>query len=1233
MFFKKLELQGFKSFGHKTVLDFQPGFTIVVGPNGCGKSNVLDAIRWVLGETSAKALRGGRMGDVVFRGSSSTKPAGLASITLTLDNSAGSLRIDQQEVAVTRRLFASGESEYQLNKIGCRMRDIHELFLDTGLGADGYSIIEQGQIGQMVAAKPNERREIFEEAAGISRYKVRREETLRKLVRTRDDLARLNDLVGEVERQCNSLRHQARKAQRHRRLTRRLHRLQQRLIVLRHDGLAAEFATVSERLAAANAAFESAAAAAATAEAQTVKAQQELEERQGALQRLQQQRFERRTELDREKHRVAMLGQQIAQADERLAAIDKELESRQSRLTVMQGTLEALDRDLAEEDARLGEANAEYRARQERLEALRRETQAENEALSRLRGELNEWRSRQGALENDKRVAQTLLERLTDDATRAEEQLEDLRRAVDEAEQRHEEARKRSDQLNADLEANRAESEQLQARIGEDDRSKKELAERLDSLTGQLNQSTARLRALKELEDSYEGYFKGVREVMQAADRNHIRGVVGVVSSLLDVPSELEIAVEVCLGGDLQDIVMDHVEDAKQAIAYLKSRNLGRATFLPLDFLHTDYVTRHLEAIWGRPGILGLGRDLVRYDGRIKPAVEYLFGNTVFVEHLDIAVDLEREGIRNRFVSLQGDVVNPRGVLSGGSHQTRGLLSRQREIRQLALRVETLEGDLSRLQAEMRTTQDRLGQLYARSAELQANRHQLQMQQAGVSKDLQQAEKDRRESRNQFASVEARVAQQRVERQRQQEIITNSDAALVEIIARLESQGTQLAEREQRTRGMAEDLQSVAEQAAAARDNQTRLGERVTALRMRLQEMRDSLGQSEADSRLRREERERLLDDRRKAVLDREEAENALGDHAREFEELDNQANDTARENEEFAAAMRRSQGEAQRLQRDRNEADNNLREVQVQHAELRAQMEYLEREAEDEFGHGIEVVKIALAAEEEAERAAVDGAEGEEEEREGSEGAEEPATTAEDDQITDPAQLRSLVTELRGKLARMGAVNEAAIEEYATQSERLTFLTAQRDDLQSATEQLEDAIRNIDETTKNLFETALNAIRENFSGMFRRLFNGGKADLVMVQDEKFPEPGIDIYAQPPGKNIGGSITLMSGGEKALTAIALMFALFQYRPSPICILDEIDAPLDDVNVGRMCDALKEFARDTQFLVITHNKITMGLADTIYGVTMQEPGISKLVSVKFSEAEEAGLLADGEKIVG
>jgi chromosome segregation protein len=526
------------------------------------------------------------------------------------------------------------------------------------------------------------------------------------------------------------------------------------------------------------------------------------------------------------------------------------------------------------------------------------------------------------------------------------------------------------------------------------------------------------------------------------------------------------------------------------------------------------------------------------------------------------------------------------------------------------------------------------------------------MQQAGVSKDVQQAEKDRRESRNQFASVEARVSQQRVERQRQEEIIANSDAALTEIAARIEEQATQVAEREQRARGMAEDLQSVAEQAAAARDNQTRLGERVTALRTRLQEMRDSLDQSEADSRLRREERERLLDERRKAVLDREQAENAMGDMAREFEELDNKANDASRENEEFAASMRRLQGEAQRLQRDRNEADNHLREAQVQHAELRAQMEYLEREAEDEFGHGIEDVKANLAAEEEAERAAAEAAaeagdEDEREEREeaGDEGKpaaegeaaeagehaqpDEPATTAEDDQITDPAQLRALVTELRGKLQRMGAVNEAAIEEYATQSERLTFLTAQRDDLLSATEQLEDAIRNIDETTKNLFETALDAIRENFSAMFRRLFNGGKADLVMVHDEKFPEPGIDIYAQPPGKNIGGSITLMSGGEKALTAIALMFALFQYRPSPICILDEIDAPLDDVNVGRMCDALREFARDTQFLVITHNKITMGLADTIYGVTMQEPGVSKLVSVKFDEVEEAGLLEDVE----
>ncbi|MBI5153665.1 hypothetical protein HZA57_00375, partial [Candidatus Poribacteria bacterium] len=806
----------------------------------------------------------------------------------------------------------------------------------------------------------------------------------------------------------------------------------------------------------------------------------------------------------------------------------------------------------------------------------------------------------------------------------------------------------------------------IQTEIGRDDLAKKELGERLDTLTRDLNQATSRLQALRELEENYAGYFRGVKEVMMAAGGPEgLQGIIGVVSSLMTVPKHLEVAVEVALGSDLQDIVTERVDDAKQAIAFLKARNLGRATFLPLDFLHWEFPVKHLEGIWGKPGILGLGRDLIQYDERIQHAVFYLFGNTVLVESLDVAVDLEREGVRNRFVSVAGDVVNPRGVLSGGSHQTRGLLTRQREIRQLDERVKVLEKDLRRLHEEMQAAKNRLGALYARAAEIQAELHRLQMEEATVTKDLQQAERDRREKRNQHAAVQARITQQRMDRLKQAEIVEKCTAGLAEVAAGLESLSASLAERDQANAAMMESLRRLSEEVAVAGEAKKRVSERVDALRTRLAETRQSMDQARADNEAREQERLALLAQREEALLERDEAESEVGELSRAFETVDHEASGLSAENEVRGAALRQLQTEAQRLARDRNERDNTLRELDVQCAEVRAQLEFLEREAEDEFAQTITGIAADLEAaaaaeaewrrrkEEELERKkaekkaarrkdqgdpAADAADeppvppapGEpdeegEDETDLEEG--EPVTLPEDDAIADPARLRALVADLRQKLGRMGLVNEAAIEEYAKQSERLTFLSTQRDDLVAAKSQLEQAITRIDETTTQLFNEALEAIRHNFSDMFQQLFNGGRGELVLVQDERFPEPGIDIFAQPPGKNIGGSITLMSGGEKALTAIALMFALFKFRPSPICILDEIDAPLDDVNVGRMCDALRRFAQDTQFLVITHNKVTMSLADTIYGVTMQEPGISKLVSVKFDEVEEQGLLEE------
>ncbi len=1223
-FLQRLELQGFKSFHHKTTIDFLEGVTVVVGPNGCGKSNVLDGIRWVLGETSAKALRGGKMGDVLFRGSAGHKAAGMAQVTLTCDNAAGTLKTDHHEVQVGRRLFANGDSHYLINKANCRMRDVHDLFMDTGLGSDGYSIIEQGRIGEMVAAKPEQRREIFEEAAGISRYKARREETMRKLVRTEEDLLRLFDHISEVDRNCRSLYRQARKAERFRRLTRRLRRLQKRSLLLRHDALAAQRGEAEARFAAARDAFEAAAAALAQAEAQLAESARRSEDIQREFQELQQQRHERQVQLERERHRIELLEQRRGAAHDRLAAIERESRSAAAREEIVSQTLGTLEADASAIAGALGEREGELEAGARTLDELRRSLGSRERDIAAVRAELSTLQAKRNALENEARVARALIEKIEAERAAHEQQQRELAAEAARADEEANAQRARVEQLRGELSAAQAERKSLMEEIGAGEKTRDELAERTDRLARELQQTSSRLHALQELEDNYEGYFRGVKEVMVASQKKQLHGIVGVVSNLVEVPGQYDVAMEVALGGDLQDIVTRTVDSAKAAIEFLKRGNFGRATFLPLDFLHSDFGSHGIDAVLGRRGVIGLARNLVKYDAAIEPAVKYLFGNTIVVETLDVAVGLERDGMRQRYVSLQGDIVNPRGVLSGGSHKTRGLLSRARELGELRTAKAEGERRLEALREELRAARDRAGALHARSGELQARIHELQMAEARAERDAQAADVRRREKRNAAAVAEARLLQQRQDAHRHTEGIERANAGLDEIAAL-----------EAAARGRLEDGELGL---GDARTRAERLADATAQLRAEIGAMRERLSAALAKLAERRAERERARHDqaersRHAAALsseiehigiEREECEGQVARLAREREELEQRASAMASANEELARETSRRRSASQGLLRERNERDNALREAELHAIEIRVQIESVEREAADEFAAAIGDIRAELSGDAQEENAELRplGGEGADEDGEPEPDREE----LRDEELSDPAEIRGLVVALRQKAEKFGPVNEAAIADYATTRERLDFLTAQRDDLIAAKDALRATIAEIDETTKRLFTEAYETIRKNFIELFRRLFNGGKADLILIESEEQPEPGIEIFAQPPGKNIGGSITLMSGGEKALTAVALMFAMFQFKPSPICILDEVDAPLDDVNVGRFCNAVRDFARETQFLVITHNKLTMSLADSIYGVTMQEPGISKLVSVKFDRIEESGLLA-------
>ncbi|MCC5875450.1 MAG: chromosome segregation protein SMC [Candidatus Sumerlaeia bacterium] len=1226
MFLKRLELHGFKSFSHKTTIELLDGCTIVVGPNGCGKSNVLDAIKWVLGETSAKSLRGAKMGDVVFRGSSSMKPAHFAQVNLVLDNSAGSLKMDQSEVQVTRRLFSNGDSEYLINKQKARMRDIHELFLDTGLGADGYSIIEQGQIGTLVNSKPRDRRDLFEEAAGISRYKARREETLRKLVRTEEDLLRLFDIVSEVQRSCNSLYRQAKKAERHRRLTRRLNRLKRHLIVLRHRMHGEKLEQLTGRLNKARDEFEQANTKLATAEAERAEATQRIEEFQRQSQELQQERYDVQNAVNREQRRADSAKQAIAAIAERRTLIEREMSSSSNRLSILENTIQALETDLERERRELETQSVQLETKTRELDSMRSSSDATNQELARMRRELETERAKENKVLKDRSVAESLIERLTQELDNHEETVQRLR---DEAAQASEDASKAGEalaQLKETITTLREEHETLRQRIAQSDRTRNELNNKLEELLSHYNKATSRLNALQEVEDSYEGFFRGVQVVMRASQEEKLQGIMGVLTNMLKVPKDYEVAIEVALGGSLQDIVTVSERDAQAAINFLKQTRNGRATFLPLDLLRDNGGYAHIvERILGRPGVVGLAKDLISYDNAIERAVDRRLGSTIVVEQLGAAVALQKQGLRNRYVSLDGQLVDPSGVMSGGSHQSRGFLSRTREIQEKREEVERLRREVEAARARLAEAKDQHSQDLSRAAELQARLHEDQMAEARAERDLEAADRRSRELRNQLASAEARHLQQRHDLTRHEETLAVCDAGLEELQGQIVTIEDAYQELEEGTVERTEKLSDLAEEVSAGRATVSGLRERVTNLGAKLEELRLDISQWGNDQEARESEQKELAEKRIASERELAGAEALLGQLIKQAEEVDARLSSLTQDNEAKLKEARESVAVVQGLQRDRNMKENAWREVEAETVGIKAQIDSLKQDALDEFGETIEEIAASLEKKEEEDSQTLVSPDGTEDGAEEAAAEEDELSPEDEALLSDPKELRREVAEIQDRISRMGSVNETAIDEYREQKERLDFLTAQRDDLIAAKDQLTETISNLDETTSRLFAEAYEAIRTNFQENFRRLFNGGNGDLLLVEEEGQPEPGIEIYAQPPGKKIGGSLTLMSGGEKAMTAIALMLSLFQFRPSPICILDEIDAPLDDVNCTRLVNALRDFAKTTQFLVITHNKITMQLSDTVYGVTMQEPGISKLVSVRFKDIDEANLL--------
>ena len=1169
---KELEIQGFKSFPDRTKITIGPGITGVVGPNGSGKSNISDAIRWVMGETSSKQLRGaGKMEDVIFGGTQTRGAMGFASVSLTIDNSDHGLAMDADEVTIGRRYYRSGESEYTINGQNVRLKDVYELLLDTGLGRDGYAIVGQGRIAEIVAAKSNERREIFEEASGIARFRYRKNEAERRLAAAEGNLERLRDILGELEGRVGPLKRDSEKAQKFLEYSATRKSLE---ITLWVDSIRRAQEAVRDQ-------------------------QRRYEAAESDYGRLSKQldEFDARTEALRAEAQKLMLDVEQANAD--IRALTEAGAGRDSALAVLRNENEHARAQIAEaeaERARAGEGakgiEAETAEHEAAIQTLRAAVAKADEQLAGLRGRLNalEQQALQSgqrqdvlnaaiarqqevatackvqaaSLESSLSASQTQLDALRTQAGAAGAAAEKLaaeRAAAAEALQRAEENVTRCDNIKSGL-ALKLESRRRQ---------QAEAAEALQKADRDRSNTAQRIRILEDLEKNLDGYQQSVKAVMRAAEARRLRGIIGPVAGILTVRKGYETAIETALGFALQNLVVENERDARAAIAFLKESRAGRATFLPLDTVQGHRFTGPLT------GTAEVAADLVEVDARYQNIVDNLLGRIIVVDDLtEASAVAKRLSYRNRIVTLDGQVVNAGGSFTGGSTaRSAGVFTRKQELDELREKLATL--DKRRAEAERETS--------ARKAEVD----NLAAQVAGAESESVNAASARLRASLELERLDAAVAEGAAAAQRRKAEI---DAL------------TETLQKDKAARAQADNARVAAEAEL----------ERYTA---ELQTLGESSGTLTA-------EREQITADLNAAQLERLTHEKDIGLHEASLETLRSRSGEAAARARELEAAitaanatLEANAAKAEAIERERAEAkgkiaaaEQAIRDANAARLEKEAEITRLGQEnralTDERERMGGEMARLAeRRAAAEAERDDTAAKLWEEYQ------LTENEAKAQCVEFTTVTELRRQVAEVRGKIRALGNVNVGAIDEYKEVKERYDFLKAQVGDVERSKAELTRMIAELCQEMEEMFKKSFQEINRNFGRIFRELFGGGRARLYLSDEGNILDSGIEIEVSPPGKVIR-NLSALSGGEQALVAISIYFAILEVNPSPFCILDEIEAALDDVNVTRYAQYLRRMTERTQFIVITHRRGTMEAADVLYGVTMQEDGVSKLL---------------------
>jgi chromosome segregation protein len=1184
MFLKRLDIVGFKSFAERVSVDFVPGVTAVVGPNGSGKSNITDAIRWVLGEQSAKSLRGVKMEDIIFAGSDSRKALNVGEVTLTLDNEDQFLPVDYHEVSITRRVYRSGDSEFYINKQSCRLKDIVDLFMDSGLGREAFSIISQGKVEEILSSKAEERRTIFEEAAGVLKYKNRKKKAEHKLSETQENLNRVEDILHELENQLEPLRLQSSIAKDFLERKEELEKFEVALTVYEIEDLHKKWESLLKQLEEHKDKEIEMASTIQSEEAQIEGLRSHVRELDESISKLQETLLIVSEELEKVEGKKEVLKERKKNASQNRSQLEKQIIENELKTASYSELLQRESLLLCEIKREVKELKADFDSKEKLFKAYSENIEDQLEDIkSEYIEQLNNQASKRNELsyiDEQLKQQQVKNERLYQSNEKFVVQRKELEPRKLELE---EQLLEQTEQLNSHID----EFRRLQMKIEKN----KEEYQKKESMLYQayqvLQQTKSRKETLEEMQEDYSGFFQGVKEVLKA--RGHkLDGIQGAIAELISVPKDYETALEIALGASMQHIVVDNEGNARKAIQFLKQNHFGRATFLPLSVVAKKTIPQDLLARIGtHEAFVGVASNLISYDNQYNNVIGSLLGNVLITSDLKGANELAKLiNYRYRLVTLEGDVVSPGGAMTGGAvkQKSSSLLGRQRELEQLTNKLTEIGDKTTKLEEYVKNLKKTILDDETSLNDYREKGEELRYHVQGIKANIRELE------------VEEKNLNERLAMYDQEKELFQVDQ--VEMAQRKGQLGDQLTGLQEKIQSLDDEIKRLTELKTEQQSSKENLQAEITDVRIKLAEKKQSLSnQQEKVDRIELDLKEtaELLSSVKEdlQLLSSEMTTTDSGE-----EQLDLQAKQKLQDKTDTLSLISTRREERLQLQTKMEDMENELKEVRRNYKQMvevvkdeEVKSNRLDVELENRLTHLREEYMLTFEAAKE----------------------KYPLTV-------DYGEARKKVKLIKLAIDELGSVNLGAIEEYERVSERHHFLHEQKNDLTLAKDTLFRVIHEMDDEMKKRFETTFTSIRSHFEHVFQSLFGGGRADLRLTDPDDLLNTGVDIVAQPPGKKLQ-NLGLLSGGERALTAIALLFSILKVRPVPFCVLDEVEAALDDANVHRFGLYLKKFSKETQFIVITHRKGTMEESDVLYGVTMQESGVSKLVSVRLEDTKE------------